>query len=155
MLSTSPSATTPTTTGKRGRDEEEDRDNGDKYKKIDELSLIDLKIEVLSKSELRKAILLFLKNANKGKNLGDLPSSKLMTKSKNLKTDGECSLETRAWLMGTFINVPQDVINRKFTHLAVAFAQVVRALRQAGRFSELVEAVKDFLVERLEDEYDL
>ena len=62
------------------------------HKKINESSLIDLKIEELSKTELRKAILLVLKNANKAKNLGNLPSAKLMTKSKRNWKKKQCMM---------------------------------------------------------------
>ena len=78
----SPSATSMTTGSKRGRDDEDDRDD-DEHKKIDDLLLIDVKIEELSYSELRKLIKLFLKNAG---------TSMYLPISKMVDEDLECHL---------------------------------------------------------------
>ena len=82
-------------------------------------------------------------------NLGDLPSSNLITTTFGPK---ERTLEWRttvvdSWL-GGLMRSPNGLVQTRFTELAEAFVHVSRAVNVAGFYDQLVAMVVDVLTNR-------
>ena len=88
-------------------------------------------------------------------NLGDLPSSSLITTTFGPK---ERTLEWRTTAVSTWIEglmrAPRAVVQARFTELAEAFVHVVRAVSAAGLYDQLVAMVVEVLTNRALEQAD-
>ena len=91
----------------------------------------------------RQLVLLLLQVAN----LGDLPSGSLLTRGGQPKTLPECTDAVRRWVEG-HLNVPNGLVQARYSELAESFVHVLRAVNAAGLFDQLLAMLVELLTAR-------
>ena len=80
-------------------------------------------------------------------NLGNLPSSSLLTGGGNLKTGPERVDSVKRWVNG-FLTVPDHRLQTSFSELAESFVHVLRAVSAAGMYDQIVAMLVETLSNR-------
>ena len=130
----------------RGEDGDDGRDRRrpEKPKPLDKISIVDFGPQ----GQIRQMILLLLQVAN----LGDLPSSSLITTTFGPKAR---TLEWRTTVVRTWaeglMHAPNGLVRARFTELAEAFIHVLRAVNAAGLFEQLIAMLVELLTSRAID----